>query len=160
MTKKTLIVGGTILSLLVAAGIAIAQTKPSLRRAAFGERRLAFMTAALDLTDEQVQQIKQIHAAQQPKYQAFRAQMKSAMTDFQALVATDNFDEAKVRAAIAQRQQLMQDMMVEHAREMNSVYKILTPEQRTKAIKMFQNFGPMGGHRGHMGQGGAAPDGM
>lgn len=108
MKKRNMIVlGGAILGVALLASLAIAQTKQGLRQARF-DRHLAFMTTALDLTDAQVEQIKQIHAAEQPKYQAFRQNMKGAATDMQALIATDNFDEAKVRAAIAQHQQMMQ----------------------------------------------------
>lgn len=151
-------IGGAAACLILLTALAIAQTKPGLRKAGF-DRHLAFMAVTLDLTDAQVEQIKQIHAAEQPKYEAFRANMKNAITDIQPLIATDNFDEAKVRTAIADRQQMMQDMMVEHAREMNAVYKILNPAQRAKAIKMFQNFGPFGrgGHHGFHGGPGVPP---
>ena len=37
--------------------------------------------------------------------------------------------------------------MLEHAREMNAIYKVLNPQQKAKAIKMFgsMGFGPMHG---------------
>lgn len=149
MKKNLVIISAVVLGVLLVAGIAFAQTK-KLRKVGH-ERHLAFMTVALDLTDAQVQQVKQIHAAEQPKYEAFRRDLKNAMEDMKPLIATDNFDEAKVRAAITQRQQVMQDMMVTHAREMNAVYKILTPEQRTKAVKMFDHFGKFG-HGRHGGR--------
>lgn len=143
MNKRILIViCAAVLGVLLLAGYAFAQTK-KLRNVGH-ERHLAFMTMALDLTDAQVEQVKQIHAAEQPKYEAFRRDLKNAMQEIKPLIATDNFDEEKVRAAIAQRQQVMQEMMLTHAREMNAVYKILTPEQRVKAVKMFDRFGKFG----------------
>lgn len=112
---------------------------------------LQFMATALDLTDAQVAQIQQIRGDQRAKMQATHAQMKSIHEQMQALITADTFDEAKVQALIAQQQQIQATQMLEHAREMNAIYKVLTPQQKVKAVKLF-NTG-FGGHM-HGGPGG------
>ncbi len=117
---------------------------------------LSFMATALDLTDAQVAQIQQIRGDQRAKMQANRAQMKSIHQQLQALITADNFDEGKVQAVIAQQQQMQATEMLEHAREMNAVYKVLNPQQKVKAVKMFGAMGFGGGmHRGPGGPEGA-----
>jgi periplasmic protein CpxP/Spy len=117
---------------------------------------LQFMATALDLTDAQVAQIKQIRGDQHAKMQATHTQMKSIHEQMQALITADTFDEAKVQALIAQQQQIQATQMLEHAREMNAIYKVLNPQQKAKAVKLFsEGFGG----RGHGGPGGPGPEG-
>lgn len=126
-----------------------------------GGRDMDFMATALDLTDAQVAQIKQIRGDQRAKMQAQHAQMKSIHEQLQALITADTFDEGKVQAVIAQQQQLQATQMLEHAREMNAIYKVLNPQQKAKAVKMFGTMGfggPMhGGPHGPGGPGADAP---
>jgi Spy/CpxP family protein refolding chaperone len=112
---------------------------------------LQFMATALDLTDAQVAQIKQIRGDQHAKMQASHAQMKNIHEQMQALITSDTFDEAKVQALIAQQQQMQATQMLEHAREMNAIYKVLNPQQKAKAVKLFST--GFGGHM-HGGMGG------
>lgn len=126
------------------------------------EHGLAFMATALDLTDAQVAQIKQIRGEQHANSQASRAQMHAQMKglheQLQALITSDTFDEAKVQAAIAQVQQAEAAKMLEHARQMNAIYKILTPQQKAKAVKLFGSMHEgMGGMHGHGGPEGPPP---
>lgn len=115
---------------------------------------LQFMATALDLTDAQVAQIKQIRGDQHAKMQATHAQMKSIHEQMQAAIAADSFDEAKVQALIAQQQQIQAAEMLEHAREMNAIYKVLNPQQKAKAVKLFST--GFGGHM-HGGPGAGPP---
>lgn len=117
---------------------------------------LQFMATALDLTDAQVAQIKQIRGDQHAKMQATHAQMRGIHEQMQALITADSFDEAKVQALIAQKQQIQATQELEHAREMNAIYKILNPQQKAKAVKLFNE--GFGGHM-HGGPGGPGPDG-
>lgn len=116
-----------------------------------------FMATALDLTDAQVAQIQQIKSDQHTSMRADHQQMRSLHQQLQALVASDTFDEAKAQSVIAQIQQLQSAQMLAHAKEMNAIYKVLTPQQKTKAVKLF---GSMHGGFGHGGPGGpgGAPD--
>ena len=119
---------------------------------------LTFMATALDLTDAQVAQIKQIRTANKPDMQANHAQMKALHEQLHTLVTSDTFDEAKVQSVIAQVQQLQASEMLNHARTMNAIYKVLNPQQKAKAVKLFGTMGGFGGMHGHPGgPGGAAP---
>jgi Spy/CpxP family protein refolding chaperone len=82
--------------------------------------------------------------------------MKSLHEQLQAVITADNFDEGKASALIAQVQQLQAAQMLDHAREMNAIYKILNPQQKAKAVKLFgEMHGGMGGPHGHGGPGSA-----
>jgi protein CpxP len=113
----------------------------------------AFMATALDLSDAQVAQIRQIHANGREEMKQSRTQMKSLHEQLHAVVAADTFDEGKAQAIIAQIQQLESSRMLEHAREMNATYKVLNPQQKAKFEKLFGQMGPMGMH-GHGWHGG------
>lgn len=118
---------------------------------------MQFMATALDLTDAQVAQINQIRGSNKGTMQANHAQMKSIHEQMKAAITADTFDEAKVRSLIAQQQQVQATAELEHAREMNAIYKVLTPQQKEKAVKLFGNMGfggPM--HGGSGGPGGPA----
>jgi Spy/CpxP family protein refolding chaperone len=116
-----------------------------------GDHGMNFMATALDLTDAQVTQIKQIRSGQHTQMQATHSQMKGLHEQLQALITSDTFDEAKVQAAIAQVQQLQASQMLEHAREMNAIYKVLNPQQKAKAVKLFGTMGGFGGMHGGAG---------
>ena len=123
-----------------------------------GGHGLQFMATALDLTDAQVAQIKQIRSEQRARMQSSHEQMKSIHEQLKTLITADTFDEGKVQAVIAQQQQMQATQMLEHAREMNAIYKVLNPQQKAKAIKMFgsMGFGPM--HGGPHGPGAPSTD--
>lgn len=140
------------LSLATMVGVAGAQQPP--RGHGHG---IDFMATALDLTDAQVAQIKQIQSDQHTNMQSSHQQLHSLHQQLQAVVASDNFDEAKAQSIIAQVQQLQSAQMLAHAKEMNAIYKVLNPQQKAKAVKLFSQ---MHGGFGHGGPGGpvGAPD--
>lgn len=131
-------------ALLVATmiGTAVAQDAPPKH----GDHHMAFMATALDLTDAQVTQIKQIHSAGREQMQPSHAQLKTLHQQLHALVTSDTFDEAKAQSLIAQIQQVQSAQMLEHAREMNATYKVLNPQQKAKFEKLSLQ---MHGHGGH-----------
>lgn len=156
MKARNTAIGTLALLVAMLLGTSIAQ-QPS--TAPNHDHGLNFMATALDLTDAQVAQIKQIRSSQKSDMQANRTQMKGLHQQLQALITSDNFDEGKVQAVIAQVQQVQASEMLAHAREMNAIYKILTPQQKTKAVKLFGEMGGFGGMHGHAGPGGpAGPD--
>jgi len=137
-------------ALLVATfvGVGFAQERPR------HDHGMGFMATALDLTDAQVAQIKQIHSAGREEFKQSHTQMKSLHEQLHAVVTADSFDEAKAQSVIAQIQQLESARMLQHAREMNETYKVLNPQQKAKFEKLYGHMGQMGMH-GH----GGAPDG-
>ncbi len=146
------LVGASVLALAMTTGIANAQEPPK------HANHLEFMATALDLTEAQVAQIKQIQGERKAAGQADHQQMKALHEQFQALVTSDNFDEAKASGLISQIQQHEAARMLEHAKEMNAIYKILTPQQKAKAVKLFSEMHGGMGHGG-MGHGGPGSDG-
>lgn len=144
------LVTASALALATMVGVANAQQPPKPR----GDHHLEFMATALDLTDAQVAQIKQIQSEHKTTAQADRQQTKSLHEQLQALVTSESFDEAKASALIAQIQQQESARMLEHVKEMNAIYKVLTPQQKTKAVKLFG-----ASMHGGMGHGGPGPEG-
>jgi len=144
------LVTASALTMATMVGVADAQQPPKQR----GDHHLEFMATALDLSDAQVAQIKHIESELTATAQADRQQTKSLHQQLQALITSESFDEAKASALIAQIQQQESARMLEHAKEMNAIYKVLTPQQKTKAVKLF-------GERKHggMGHGGPGPEG-
>lgn len=136
-------------ALLVATlvGPAAAQDAPKHRD------HMAFMATALDLTDAQVAQIKQIHSAGREQMHQSHQQLKALHQQLHALVASDNFDEAKAQTLISQIQQIQSTQMLEHAREMNATYKVLNPQQKAK----FEKLSAQMGRHGHGGPGAMPP---
>jgi len=87
----------------------------------------------LDLTD-----------AQKTEIQALMEQHRSSMSrpdketraahraEMQALMTSGNFDEAKAKEIIEQRQQVREQHMLERMKLHNQIYNLLTPEQQAK----------------------------
>jgi periplasmic protein CpxP/Spy len=133
---------------LVSAGVA--QERPR------HDHGMAFMATALDLTDAQVAQIKDIHSAGREQMKQSHTQIRTLHQQLHAIVTADAFDEAKAQALIAQIQQIESARMLEHAREMNATYKVLNAQQKAKFEKLFAHAGHMGMH-GHGGPDAAPP---
>ncbi len=52
--------------------------------------------------------------------------------EMQALMTSGNFDEAKAKEIIEQRQQVREQHMLERMKLHNQIYNLLTPEQQAK----------------------------
>ena len=130
-------------ALLVATFVGVGVAQPGRGH----DHGMGFMATALDLTDAQVAQIKQIHSAGREEFKQSRTQMKSLHQQLHAVVTAETFDEAKAQSVIAQIQQLESARMLQHAREMNETYKVLNPQQKAKFEKLYGQMGPMGMHR-------------
>ncbi len=108
----------------------------------------------LDLTDAQTAQIKQIWQAEEPTIQPLMQQLAANRKEIlQAATTTGQFDQAKVQSLASQQAQTLTQLTVERAKIANQVYNLLTPEQRTKADQLREQWM---NRMGKMGQGGAA----
>lgn len=134
-------IAASALLVALSMGTAVAQEGPGR-----GNHHMAFMATALDLTDAQVAQIKQIHSAGREQMKQSHQQLRALHQQLHALVTSDNFDEAKAQTLISQIQQIQSTQMLEHAREMNATYKVLNPQQKAKFEKLSTE---MHGHGGH-----------
>jgi periplasmic protein CpxP/Spy len=108
------------------------------------EHILAFMTDALDLTDAQQAQAKQIIEKEKPTLQPLLQQLTDGHKQMRALEENSTFDEAAVRALATQNSQAITELIVAKARIKSELFTILTPEQKAKATKM------MNRHEEHM----------
>ncbi|MBU9824740.1 ATP-independent periplasmic protein-refolding chaperone Spy [Rahnella perminowiae] len=92
--------------------------------------------AGLNLTEQQKTQMKEImkDSGARPD----RAAMKAQMDQMHNLVATDSFDEAKVKAQIDTITKAQSDRMLDRARAENKMYNLLTPEQKKQFNENYQ----------------------
>ncbi len=156
MKSKRIAIGSALLAFAMMAAGAMAQSEAA--QAPPKHDHIAYLQTVLDLSDAQVAQIRQIHAANRSEAQSNRSQMKALHEQLRTLITSDNFDEAKAQSVISQINQLQGSEMLEHAKTMNAVYKVLNPQQKEKAVKLFGEMG-MGAMHGHGpgGPGGDAP---
>lgn len=90
----------------------------------------------LHLTDAQKAQVKTIMSEERPKIQALFKQLKAGRDQFDPLIKSGTFDEAKVRSIAKGQADTLVDLIVARERIKSRIYAILTPEQRTKAEKL------------------------
>ncbi len=102
----------------------------------FGQR----MAQQLGLTDQQKTQIQQILQNEKPAIQPLRQQLKAARQQMNAATANGQFDEAQVRNIATSESQAMTSLLVERQRVKAEIWKVLTPDQRTKADQLKQQF--------------------
>jgi protein CpxP len=127
------------LGLALVAAIAVSQTVKRTHMhggGMWGEHMLGYYADALDLTDAQQAQIKDIWAKEKPALQPLFQQMAQGHQQLRQLEESGTFDEAKVRALASQHAQVMTEMIVQKARIKSEMFQVLTPEQKAKAAKL------------------------
>src|SRR5437764_11887080 len=118
-TSNTVLASG--LGMILAAGMGFAQDAPPATPAhmhghgheMMGGDLLGRYSDALDLTDAQQTQMKDIMAKEKPTMKPLMAQMFEGHKAMEQLVASGAYDEAKVRAVAAQQAQAFQELAVE-----------------------------------------------
>jgi len=98
---------------------------------------------ALNLTEQQRDQIFKIHHDSVPAMREQMKQVQKARTDLRQVAMADKFDEAKARQAADAQAKAMSNMAVMRAQTMNRVRQVLTPEQRQKMDQMRDQRGGM-----------------
>jgi Spy/CpxP family protein refolding chaperone len=96
------------------------------------ERMLAHLTEDLDLSADQVTQIKAIMTDEESKVAPYRAKMDDLDEQMRTATADGQFDEAKVREIAAQQAQVLTELIVERKRGEAKTFAVLTTEQRQK----------------------------
>ncbi len=122
----------------LAGALAVSQAAGHHRRMGDGfgpspEHILAFMTDALDLTDAQQTQAKQILEKEKPTLTPLIQQLADGHKQMRTLEESTTFDEAAVRALATQHAQAITELIVAKARIKSELFAILTPEQKAKA---------------------------
>lgn len=91
---------------------------------------------AIDLTDAQRTQIKQLYENAKPTMKPSFEQLRQNHQAMIQLVTSGNFDQAKAQLLAAQSSQLMSQLAVQHASIAAQAYQLLTPEQKTQMSKV------------------------
>ncbi len=130
--KFKILIAGVIVVMMT--GFAISQEGGPRHHGEFGA--LGFFTKALNLTDAQQTQIKQIITNEKPTLHPLMQQEGQAHQQMMQLVTGGNFDETKAQAIIAQESQTHAQIELEHARIMSQAYQLLTPDQKAKFAQM------------------------
>jgi Spy/CpxP family protein refolding chaperone len=126
------------LAVTLIAGVAVSQAggPGHMHGGMYGDHMLQFYTDALDLTDAQQAQAKDILARQKAAAEPLFKQMGQSHEAMTQLEQSGTFDETKVRVLAAQQSQNMIEMTVAEARAKSELYQILTAEQKAKLAKM------------------------
>lgn len=106
----------------------------------FIEHAVSRAAIVLDLTSEQQTKIKAILAAEKPVVQPLVMQLRAHRQELQQITDNGQFNEAQVQAIATQQGQTLGQLIVEKERVQAQIYAVLTPEQRTKAEKLRDQF--------------------
>jgi periplasmic protein CpxP/Spy len=98
----------------------------------FAGPMLPFFSKALDLTDAQRTQIKEIFHNAKPTMQPLMQQERQSHQAMVQLITSGNFDQAKAQAIINQESQVHAQIEAQHALMASQAYQVLTAEQKTK----------------------------
>lgn len=99
------------------------------------------MAKKLDLTEAQstkIQALVDAHKAERPKFdkEAMKAKRKDMKSEYVAFLNAPEFDEAAVRAKMAERAEKQADRKVAKMKLKHSIYQVLNEEQRAEYLAM------------------------
>ena len=100
------------------------------------EEMINRMISHLDLTDDQQEQMKQIHLQQREEIENLREQMKTAKERVDGLVDAEQFDEAAIREAAEEYSEFQTEFFVSRAEMQQEIRQILSPEQYEQLTEM------------------------
>jgi len=133
-----------LLALALAAGLAIAQAEGGqmhrhgrgMHGEFMGGHGMGFPLHALNLTDDQKTQVKQIFENEKANIHPLRQQEAQSHQQMMALVTSGSFDQAKATAIATQEAQTHIQMQVEHAKIASQIYQLLSADQKAKVSDM------------------------
>src|ERR1700754_987117 len=106
-----------------------------------GGNLVEHLSRALDLTDAQKAQVKQIEDALRENTKALHEQLaKSGDGGWPLDGFKDGFDEAAVRSAAQERAAVHVELEGAHARAVSQIYSLLTAEQKAKLTELRRQF--------------------
>lgn len=106
----------------------------------FGERGLLRMAERLNLSDEQKTQIKTILADSKTRVKPLMEEMRAQHETLEALGTDGQFDAERVEAAANAQTAASKQLIVEKEKTKAAVFAVLTPEQRTQAAALKNEF--------------------
>jgi protein CpxP len=105
-----------------------------------GGNLVEHLSRALDLTDAQKAQVKQIEDSLRESTKSLHEQLQKSGGGGPLDGFKDGFDEAAVRSAAQARAAEHVELEVAHARAMSQIYALLTAEQKAKLAELRQQF--------------------
>lgn len=129
---------GALVALIVAAGALHAQT-PEVRRfgnPGVGGPGIGVPLAALNLSDAQREQVRQLTRQHQEQTRTLVERMRTAQAARQQAVETLPVDEGRIRAVMQDLAAVEADLAVERARLRSEIFAILTPGQQAQAQEL------------------------
>jgi protein CpxP len=154
MTRR--ILGAVAAAALFGTGLVYAQQGPRRGPGARGGAMQGRMANFLDLTDAQKEQMRQIREQTRTQAEPFAKQIRAAHQEVAAMVKSGAAAEAVAKRAedlAAANAPAVQKLAGIHAHAAAAMFAVLTPEQREKAKKLRDSFGPRFGGPGGMGLG-------
>lgn len=120
------------LALTLVAGVAVSQEVERHHMRGHGMFGEMLPFRAVDLTDAQRAQIKQLYQNAKPTMKPLFQQLHQNHQAMVQLITSGNFDQAKAQALANQSAQIVAQMEAQHAQIASQAYQLLTPEQKTK----------------------------
>lgn len=139
------IIGTCALAVLCTAGTAEAQRRARVNRDA-PVPRIERLAEALELTDEQMDQLKSLREAGLEEMADLRKEMLRVRHDMRGEMLEDNPDIAKLKKLIATKSEIRANMEIFRLEHRMAMRDILTEEQRDK-LMMLRGRGWRGGFR-------------
>jgi protein CpxP len=103
-----------------------------------GAQHMKMLSVALDFTDEQNTQVKQLVMAQREQMQPRRQALREGRRQLHEMKASPSFDEVAFRTLAQSVASQRIDLMVLRAQMRQKVFALMTPEQQQKAQKLKQ----------------------
>ena len=118
-----------------------------------GRSILRYLETDLDLSTEQIKQIKKIVERNTKKEDEYREKIHAVFDAQKNLLEAESFDENAVRAVIRSLNPVEEELKVIHIKQVYEIEGVLSPEQlkkfrelRRKEMKRFRKDGPPDGH--------------
>ncbi len=106
----------------------------------FARRVFARVASELKLTDAQQTEIKQIVRDELAGVHPLFEKLKENRVQMRAATLDGQFDEARVRGIAAEQGQTLSELIVARERAKAKIFNVLTPEQRTRANELLEQF--------------------
>jgi protein CpxP len=137
MNRFSTVAAGVLVATLVAGTSAFAQGPgrgPGHRGGRAGGAGLPL--AQLELTDQQRQQVRDIHERSRDATQPLNERLQQARLAQQQAIEASPVDEARIRAAAQELADAQTELAVHRAKLRAEVFEVLTPAQREQAAKL------------------------
>lgn len=106
------------------------------RVAAGAMMRMGLPLGQLGLTEAQRDQVRTILQSHRDEARAAQEKLRAARQALRAAETANEVDEGAIRTAHKALSELQEDAAVQRARVRNEVWKVLTPEQKTRANEL------------------------